>query len=84
MKDSRESLLTDAQRRAILTRYEASNRWVQEAYFPDRKSGLFPPVRDGHHFQRDAGAKVQQQLGFVVRLIFGMHRMFRARYRGRG
>ena len=74
VKSSRESLLTTAQRRAILGRYGASNRWVQEIYFPERKDGLFPPIQDGYYFQPDARTKIQQQLGFVVRLVFGLHK----------
>lgn len=83
VKSSRESLLTTAQRRAIVGRYNACNRWVQKVYFPDRKDGLFAPIQDGYYFQTDGRTRIQQQLGFVVRLVFGIHKMLWARF-GRG
>jgi hypothetical protein len=42
-RNPRESILTHAQRCAILQRYEDSNRWVRERYFPDLATPLFAP-----------------------------------------
>lgn len=82
VKSGRESLLTEAQRRAILHRYAASNRWVQENYFPERIEGLFAPIPDNYYFQTDKRTKLQQQLGFIVRVIFGLYKLLWLRARG--
>lgn len=79
VKNRRESLLTAAQRRAIVARYASGNRWVQKIYFGEKKGGLFAPVRDDAYFLPDPKTMLRQQLGFLVAIVFGVYRWRRER-----
>ena len=81
VKDSKESLLTAAQRRAIVARYAAGNRWVQKVYFGNSKEGLFRPIRDDAYFLPDPKTMLRQQLGFLVAIVFGIYRWRHTRRR---
>lgn len=74
VKNSRESILTAAQRRAIVKRYAASNRWVRQNYFPDRKEDLFAPIEDGNYFCPTRGEWRRQQLEFLALALYGLYR----------
>jgi hypothetical protein len=71
-RDPRESILSYAQRCAILERYDESNRWVQERYFPESPSPLFiPPAENDYVFLRE-GKLEAQKWQLMASLIFGL------------
>ena len=74
VKNSRESMLTSAQRRAIVARYAASNLGVQRVYFPDKTDGLFRPIHDDDYVQPDTKTTMQRQLSFIISIVFGLYR----------
>ena len=74
VKNSKESPLTSAQRRAIVARYAASNLWVQRTYFPEKTEGLFRPIQDSDYFQPDSKTTIRRQLSFIVAIVFGLYR----------
>lgn len=84
VKDSKESKLTAAQRRAIVTRYAASNRWVQENYFGNKAGDLFAPIKDSDYFYPDSKTMRRRQLEFVVTILFRYYRFALSRRKNSG
>ncbi len=74
IKNSRESMLTAAQRLAIVNKYAASNLWVQKAYFKDQAGTLFAPIRERDYVRPEQRTMLRRQLGFIVAIVFGLYR----------
>lgn len=84
VKNSKESMLTSAQRRAIVAKYASSNLWVKKVYFAGKKDGLFAPIKDDAYFLPDAKTMLRQQLGFLVAIVLGVYQWRKNPKKGRG
>lgn len=71
-KKSNESMITFAQRRAILNRYGESNAWVRENYFAedDVPETLFKMPRPGDYVVPSPDELRREQIQMLARLVF--------------
>lgn len=70
--NARESLLTHAQRCAILDRYRESNEWVRQRYFPDSPSPLFAPPHAEDYVYLGQDELTAQKWELTASLIFAL------------
>jgi hypothetical protein len=73
-RDPRESVITHAQRLAILARYAASNEWVRQAYFPEQAQPLFAPPAPEDYEVIAADTLERRKWELLASLIFGLAR----------
>ena len=66
----RESVITHAQRAAILDRYRASNEWVCANYFPEMAGNLFPQPGPDDYLVLGQDKLEEQKWEIVATLIF--------------
>jgi len=73
-RNQRQSVITHAQRLAILKRYAESNEWVRQVYFPKREGPLFklPAPEDYEVLAPDALEREKWEL--LASLVFGLAR----------
>lgn len=74
VQTSRRSPITFAQRMAILREYDACNRWVRDAYSPDKDAPLFTPPKETDYEYSSGGQKHAEQLEFLTTMVYALHR----------
>lgn len=73
-RKARESVVTHAQRLAILRRYADSNEWVRQAYFPKCEAPLFTPPEPEDYEVLAGDALERQKWELLASLVFGLAR----------
>lgn len=73
-KSPRTSLITMAQRKAILAKYETQNEWVKENYFPHLKGKLFskPKEEDYHYIAQNELDR--EKLEFLTTMMYQLYK----------
>lgn len=72
LKNSRQSPITFAQRKAILGKYSESNRWVVDRYFPGTP-GLFSPPQEEDYDYVSPEAMQTEKMEFLATMLYQMH-----------
>ena len=73
LKQSRDSMISDAQRRAILSRYEEGNKWVAARYLPDEAGPLFMPVGRSNFVHKNAETIQKEQMRFLATVVYQLY-----------
>ena len=73
-RNSRESVISHAQRCAILRHYAESNEWVRQAYFPNSRPPLFTPPKPEDYEALSGDTLELQKWELLGSLVFGLAR----------
>jgi|KBSMisStaDraftv2_1062788.scaffolds.fasta_scaffold06600_4 hypothetical protein len=71
-RSPRESIITHAQRLALLKKYSGTNTWVKNRYFPESNEPLFPEPRPEDHDVVDREKITEQKWQLASSLLYGL------------
>lgn len=74
LKTKGESALTHGQRMAILNRYENSNNWVKDTFFPSHTGPLFKRPTPEESVTQSPQQRLDKQLQFLTTALYNVYR----------